>query len=81
MTTITIDEKTKAELLKIAAKLQIQIKKKVDYNTAIKFLINNYNKKKDEKKIRKACKKVKDINVDEVLNELFLERKKDELSI
>ena len=49
MTTITIDEETKEELLKVAAQLQIQKKQKINYNTAIKFLISNYFRKKIRK--------------------------------
>jgi len=80
MTTITIDNKTKEELLKIAAKLQIQVKKKINYNDAIKFLISNLNNKKNQEKFRKACEKIKDIDIKEVLDELYLERRKDEFS-
>jgi len=80
MTTITIDNETKEELLKIAAKLQIQVKKKINYNDAIKFLISNLNKKKNQEKFRKACEKINDIDINEVLDELYLERRKDEFS-
>lgn len=80
MTTITIDNETKEELLKIAAKLQIQVKKKINYNDAIKFLISNLNKKKNQEKFRKACEKINDIDINEVLDELYLERKKDDFS-
>ncbi|MBD3339657.1 MAG: hypothetical protein GF353_11150 [Candidatus Lokiarchaeota archaeon] len=80
ITTITIDDKTKEELLKVAAQLQIKRKEKINYDTAIKFLLENYNKKKDKRKFIKACQKVRDINVEDVLNELYLERKKDESS-
>lgn len=80
MTTITIDNETKEELLKIAAKLQIQVKKKINYNDAIKFLISNLNNKKNQEKFRKACEKIKDIDINEVLDELYLERRKDEFS-
>lgn len=80
MTTITIDNETKEELLKIAAKLQIQVKKKINYNDAIKFLISNLNNKKNQEKFRKACEKINDIDINEVLDELYLERRKDEFS-
>jgi hypothetical protein len=42
MTTITIDDEMKEELLKVAAQLQIQRIKKINYNTTIKFLISRY---------------------------------------
>lgn len=80
MTTITIDDETKEELLKIAAELQIKKKVKINYNTTIKFLINDYFRKKDEIKLRKACEKVENIDINAVLDELYLERKKDEIS-
>ena len=80
MTTITIDEGTKEELLKIGAKLQIQEKRKIDYNTTIKFLISNFNKEKNSLKLRKACRIIKNIDINDVLNELYLERKKDKFS-
>ena len=83
MTTITIDDETKEELLKVAAQLQIQRKEKINYNTTIKYLIKNYfmkKKKKDKKKLRNACEKVENIDVSSVLEELYLERKKDEIS-
>jgi len=80
MTTITIDDETKEELLKIAAQLHIKKKEKINYNTAIKFLIQNYFRKKDKKKLRKACEKVENIDINAVLDELYLERKKDEIS-
>ena len=83
MTTITIDDETKEELLKVAAQLQIQKRKKMNYNTTIKFLISNYFRKKNKKdphKFRNACEKVEEIDVNSVLEELYLERKKDEIS-
>jgi len=83
MTTITIDDETKEELLKVAAQLQIQKKQKINYNTTIKFLISNYFRKKDKKdgrKFRNACEKVENIDVNSVLEELYLERKKDDIS-
>lgn len=80
ITTITIDDKTKEGLLKVAALLQIKRMKKINYDTTIKFLIENYQKKKNEEKFRTACKKIENIDVDNVLSELYQERKKDEVS-
>ena len=80
MTTITIDEKTKKELLKIAAQLQIQRKEKINYDSAIKFLIENYMRKKNPSKLKIACKKIEGVDLDSVIEELYKERKKDELS-
>jgi hypothetical protein len=80
MTTITIEDETKEELLKVAAQLQIKRREKINYDTAIKFLLENYQKKKDQEKLRQACQKVEGINVDEILGELYEERRKDEIS-
>ncbi|MFX0139640.1 MAG: hypothetical protein ACFFDN_38730 [Candidatus Hodarchaeota archaeon] len=80
MTTITIDEKTKEELLKIAAELQIKRKEKINYDSAIKFLIENYMKKKNASKLKTACKKINGVVIDSVINDLYKERKKDEIS-
>jgi len=80
MTTITIDNETKEELLKIAAQLQIWRREKINYDTTIKFLIENYIKKKDKTKLQKACKRVNGLDVNDVLDELYSERKKDEIS-
>lgn len=78
MTTITIDDDTKEDLLKVAAQLQIKRKEKINYDTTIKYLLENYQKKRDEIKFRRACEKVENINTNEVLEELYLERKRDE---
>ncbi len=53
-------------------------KRKIDYNSTIKYLISNYNKKKDINKLRSACKPVKDIDVNQVIDELYEERRRDE---
>ena len=82
MTTITIDDETKEELLKVSSLLAIQRNQKINYNTTIKFLIMNYfmkKKKKDKKKFRNACEIVENIDVSSVLDELYLERKKDDI--
>jgi hypothetical protein len=39
MTTITVSERTRRELLKVAAELQSNRRKKVDYEDAIEYLI------------------------------------------
>ena len=53
---------------------------KINYDTTIKFLLENYQKKRDREKFRKACEKVKNVDVNEVLDELYLERKRDEVA-
>jgi len=61
--------------------LQIKRKEKISYDTTIKFLIENYQKKKNKEKIYNACKKIENVNVDEVLSELYQERRRDEVSL
>jgi len=80
LTTITIDDETKEDLLKIAAQLQMKRRQKMNYNNTIRFLIENFNNKKDKEKFRSACAKMEHVDIDEVLNELYQERKKDEIS-
>ncbi|MHA1376972.1 MAG: hypothetical protein ACTSRG_01195 [Candidatus Helarchaeota archaeon] len=80
MTTITINEKTKEELLKIAAQLQIKRREKINYDSAIIFLIEYYMRKKDPSKLKKACKKINGVDLNNVINDLYRERKKDEIS-
>jgi len=82
ITTITIDNAIKNELLKIGALLQMKFGKKINYNTTIKFLIENFKKRmKNEELFREACSKIENVNINEILNELYIERKKDERSI
>ena len=81
ITTITINDKTKEDLLKVAAQLQIKRRKKINYDTTIKFLIENYQEKKSKDKFYNACKKIENVDVDEVLSELYQERRKDEVSL
>ena len=52
----------------------------MNYNNTIRFLIENYNNKKDKEKFRSACAKIENVDIEEVLNELYQERKKDEIS-
>ncbi|MHA1291263.1 MAG: hypothetical protein ACTSQJ_01185 [Promethearchaeota archaeon] len=80
ITTITIDDDTKEELLKIAAHLQIKRREKINYDKTIKFLIENFQNKKDEAKFRKACEKIENVDINEVLNDLYLGRRKDDIS-
>jgi len=80
ITTITIGDETKEDLLKVAAQLQMKRREKINYDTTIKFLIENYQKKKDKEKFQNACKKIENVDVDEVVSEWYQERRKDEVS-
>jgi predicted CopG family antitoxin len=52
MTTITISEKTRQELLKVAAELQSKRGEKVNYEDAIEYLI--HNSKRNPELLRRA---------------------------
>ncbi len=79
MTTITIDPEIKSELLKIAAQLQMEGKKKVNYNEAIKYLLSLVQaKKKDQDKFLKVCTPDAGVDPKQLVQELLHERRKDE---
>lgn len=46
MTVVQISEETKQKLVEVAAKLQMSIKRKVSFDEAVKFLIEQYEGKK-----------------------------------
>ncbi|WXG41561.1 MAG: VapB-type antitoxin [Candidatus Freyarchaeum deiterrae] len=52
MSTIQVDEETKRKLLDIAGRLQSELKKNVTFNDAIRFLIDEYEGKKDFSALR-----------------------------
>ncbi|MBS7250562.1 MAG: hypothetical protein KIH08_08225 [Candidatus Freyarchaeota archaeon] len=52
MSTIQVDEETKRKLLEIAGRLQAELKRNVTFNDAIKFLIEQYEGKKDFSALR-----------------------------
>ena len=75
MTTIAIKEETKRELLKFVSELQIRLGRKVDFDEAIRFLLG-LRKGRNPRLLIEACMPSGD--VDEVLEELYGERRKDE---
>mgnify|MGYP005862395775 CR=1 FL=1 len=74
MTTILVTDDVKEKLLKIASELQIKLRRRVDLNEAIRFLINEGEKK--PQLLEEACKPI--LEVKEALKELYRERKLDE---
>jgi len=74
MTTISVTEDVKERLLKIASELQIRLRRRVDLNEAIRFLINEREKK--PQLLEEACKPIP--GAEEALRELYMERKLDE---
>ncbi len=52
-TTITVSDSLRAQLVKVAAELQIKLGRKVDYEDAIRYLMSK--SRKDVKLLREAC--------------------------
>ncbi|MGV9199202.1 MAG: hypothetical protein ACOC4M_10315 [Promethearchaeia archaeon] len=74
-----LKDDTKTQLTKIAADLQKKTGKRIDYDTAISFLINEYlEKKKNWNKFDEFCEPIKDLAKDELLEELYKGREEDE---
>ena len=74
MTTISVTDDVKQKLLRIASKLQIKLGRRVDLNEALRFIINE--KERKPHLLDEACKPLTD--AEETLNELYTERKLDE---
>lgn len=74
MTTISVTDDVKERLLKIASELQIRFRRRVDLNEAIRFLIDENERK--PQLLEEACRPV--TRAEEALKELYTERKLDE---
>lgn len=74
MPTISVSEDVKQELLRFASELQMKLERSVDFDEAIKFLLRR-RKGKNPKLLMVACVSG---NKEEVLNELYEERREDE---
>ena len=74
MTTISVTDDVKEKLLRIASELQIRLRRRVDLNEAICFLISEGRKK--PQLLEEACKPVR--GAEKALKELYMERKIDE---
>jgi hypothetical protein len=74
MTTISVTNDVKEKLLKIASELQIRLRRRVDLNEAIRFLITE--KEKKPHLLEEACKPIPE--VEKALKELYVERELDE---
>jgi len=74
MTTISVTDDIKQKLLRIASKLQIKLGRRVDLNEALRFIINE--KERKPHLLDEACKPLTD--AEETLKELYTERKLDE---
>jgi len=74
MTTISVTDDVKEKLLKIASELQIRLRRRVDLNEAIRFLISERERKPQF--LEEACKPIS--GAEEALKELYAEREFDE---
>jgi len=74
MTTISVTEDVRERLFRIASELQIKLSRRVDLNEAIRFLIDQREKKPEL--LEEACKPM--TGVEEALEELGKERRLDE---
>ncbi|MFI5421073.1 MAG: hypothetical protein ACHQ1H_08915 [Nitrososphaerales archaeon] len=75
--TIRVTKETKEALLRIAARLQEQTGRRVDFNDAINHLVMQEDKTPDS--FTKFVGSIKDVRAGDLLNELKKERKLDEL--
>jgi len=79
MTTIHVDEETKKELAKIAGELQAKLKRRVDLDEALNFLIQQYRSKGKRKVFFELfTKPIEDVSFKDAYAELIAERRKDE---
>jgi len=74
MTTISVTDDVKERLLKVASELQIKLRRRVDLNDAIRFLVNEREKK--PQLLEEACRSIS--GVEDTLKELYEERELDE---
>jgi hypothetical protein len=78
-TTITIDNETRDQLLRVAADLQIRLKRKINYNDAIKHLLQNIpGRQLNVEKFESACKKMPRADPQAMIEALMRERKHDD---
>jgi len=74
MTTISVTDDVKEKLLQLASELQIKLRRRVDLNEAIRFLISERERKPQF--LEQACKPIS--VAEEVVRELYAERELDE---
>lgn len=79
MGTVMLKEETKIKLIKVAAELQQQAGKRIDFDEAISYLIDLYrNKTQDWEQFDIFCKPMKGVKKSELIEELNKGRKEDE---
>ncbi len=78
-TTITIDNETRDQLLRVAADLQARLKRKINYNDAIKYLLQKDDGRQiDVEKLKSACNQMPGANPKIMVEALIRERKHDD---
>ena len=77
-TTVAVDEEVKAELVRIAARLQEAAGRRVDLNDAIRYLISLYKRRERRPELFALfCKPVPGLSFKEAYRELVEERRAD----
>nr|MDO8088025.1 hypothetical protein [Candidatus Sigynarchaeum springense] len=78
-TTITIDNETRDHLLRIAAELQARLKRKISYNDAIKYLLQQKpSRQVNVQKFKAACEQMPGVDTRQMIEVLHRERKHDD---
>ncbi|HLI49747.1 MAG TPA: hypothetical protein VKV18_13810 [Chthonomonas sp.] len=68
--TIRVSKETKAKLLKLISELQLKTSKRVDFDDAIKYLIQvSESKNRDRKALHSLLGALKDIDISELRRE------------
>ncbi len=79
MTTISIKEDTRKKLLQIAGDLQIRTQRRADFDSVIRFLIENYMRRQlDRDAWNRFTAPVPGIDFESAYHDLILERGLDE---
>jgi hypothetical protein len=79
MTTISIKEDTRKELLRIAGEIQKRTHERVDFDSVIQYLIDLYDKSQfDIKAWKRFTKPIPGVDFDMVYKDLIMERKADD---
>ncbi len=78
-TTITIDNETRDHLLRVSAELQAKLKRKISYDDAIKYLLQQKpSRQVDVQKLKAACEQVPGVDPRQMIEVLHRERKHDD---
>ncbi len=79
MTTISIKEETRKKLLRIAGELQKRTQKRADFDTVIRFLIDEYTERQVDKEAwERFTAPISGVDFDSLYVDLMLERRLDE---